>query len=324
MRIVVTGSEGSLMQSVIPKLLARGHEVVGIDNLYRYGVKSDLAGRDYEFFQQDLIDRAKVFELTQGADAVIHAAAKLYGVLGLLHHRADILGDDTAICSNVLQACVANNISRVVYMSSSMVYDSCIQDINVPLVENMTDTCPLPKTDYGLGKLVCERMVEAFRQQYGINYTVWRPFNIVSPHEQSMKELGFSHVLPDFVNNILVRKLNPLPIIGNGEQIRCFTWIDDVSNIIADHSFSAASENQVFNVCNVEPTRMKDAARMIYAALGNNPDDLQFETSKDYVHDVKVRVPSIDKLQTLLGPFKFTSTVESIRRCIQPCLDTGQ
>jgi nucleoside-diphosphate-sugar epimerase len=320
MKIIVTGSEGSLMQAVIPKLLAAGHTIIGIDNLYRYGKKSKRAGIDYEFVQQDLIDRTQVFKITRGADVIIHAAAKLYGVLGLLNYRADILGDDTAICSNILQACVANNIPHVVYMSSSMVYDSCIQDIAVPLTEEMTDICPLPKTDYGLSKLVCERMLEAFRQQHGINYTIWRPFNIVSPHEESMTEIGFSHVLPDFVNHIIIKKLNPLPIIGDGEQIRCFTWIDDVASIIANYSFLPVSCNQIFNVCNVEPITMKTAAKLIYEATGQDPDDLKFISSKDYVHDVKIRIPTVEKLQTMLGPFKFISTKESIEQCIRHLL----
>jgi nucleoside-diphosphate-sugar epimerase len=233
-----------------------------------------------------------------------------------LHYRADILGDDTAICSNVLQAAVHHGLRRFVYISSSMVYDSCVQDLAVPLVENMTDSCALPRTDYGLGKLVCERMCEAFRQQYHLEYTIWRPFNIVSPHEVSMTEQGFSHVLPDFINNIVGRRLNPLPIIGNGEQIRCFTWIDDVTDIMVNHSFGAASANQVFNICNVEPTRMKDAARMIYTALGRNANELEFVTSREYEHDVRVRVPSVEKLQRMLGPFRFTSTQESIKRCL--------
>jgi nucleoside-diphosphate-sugar epimerase len=320
MKIIVTGSEGSLMQTIIPRLLAQGHTVVGIDNLYRYGVKSATAGIDYDFYQQDLIDRECVVELTKGADAIIHAAAKLYGVLGLLNYRADILGEDTAILGNMLNACVKNNIPHIVYMSSSMVYDSCVQDVTVPLVESMTDTCSLPKTDYGLSKLVGERMCEAYRQQYGISYTIWRPFNIVSPHEQSMTEIGFSHVLPDFVNNIVIKQLNPVPIIGNGEQIRCFTWIDDVADIIAEHSFAPGANNQVFNVCNVEPTQMKDAARLVYSFTGKNPDDLQFITTADYAHDVKVRIPSVNKLQQALGPFKFVSTKESIRRCLKNLL----
>lgn len=320
MKIIVTGSEGSLMQSVIPRLLEQGHTVLGIDNLYRYGRQSDRAGIDYEFINQDLIDRDAVIKITQRADAVIHGAAKLYGVLGLLNYRADILSDDTALVGNVLHACVKNNIPRMIFMSSSMVYDSCIQDINIPLTEEMTNSCPMPKTDYGLGKLVSERMCEAFWQQYGIEYTIWRPFNIVSPHEQSMTEIGFSHVLPDFVNNIIIKKFNPLPIIGDGEQIRCFTWIDDVANIIADHSFSNASRNQIFNVCNVEPRSMKNVARLIYQIAIGNPDELQFITSKDYMHDVKVRVPSVEKLQNILGPFSFINTEESIRQCLKHVL----
>jgi len=316
MKIVVTGSEGSLMQAVIPKLLEKGHTILGIDNLYRYGKQSKSAGVEYEFVNQDLIDRDAVINLTAKADAVVHGAAKLYGVLGLLNYRADILSDDSAIVGNVLRACVKNQISRMVFMSSSMVYDSCVQDIKVPLIESMTDHCPLPKTDYGLGKLVSERMCEAFRQQYGINYTIWRPFNIVSPHEQSMTEIGFSHVLPDFVNHIVLKKLNPLPIIGDGEQIRCFTWIDDVATIIADHSFSADSCNEIFNVCNVEPITMKTAAKIIYEEAIGDPDNLTFVTSTDYKHDVKIRVPSVEKLQTILGPFEFVQAQESIKRCI--------
>jgi UDP-glucose 4-epimerase len=320
MKIIVTGSEGSLMQAVIPRLLKQGHTVLGIDNLYRYGHQSERAGIDYEFINQDLIDRDAVVKITQGADAVIHGAAKLYGVLGLLNYRADILSDDSALVGNVLHACVKNNIPRMIFMSSSMVYDSCIQDINIPLTEEMTNFCPLPKTDYGLGKLVSERMCEAFWQQYGIEYTIWRPFNIVSPHEQSMTEIGFSHVLPDFVNNIIIKKFNPLPIIGDGEQIRCFTWINDVANIIADHSFSAACKNQIFNVCNVEPISMKNTAQLIYKIAIGDPNELQFITSKDYVHDVKVRVPSVEKLQNILGPFSFTNTEESIRQCLKHVL----
>jgi nucleoside-diphosphate-sugar epimerase len=317
MKILVTGSEGSLMQSLIPKLLAQGHTIIGIDNLYRWGEKTPTAGIAYDFYQQDLLDYDTLNSLAKDVDIVIHAAAKIYGVLGLLNYRADILSDDLSVCRNVLRACVANNIKRVIYLSSSMVYDSCIQDANIPLTESMTKTCPLPKTDYGLGKLVCERMVEAFRQQYGLSYTIWRPFNIVSPQEPSMHEIGFSHVLPDIIKHVLVKKLNPVPIIGDGNQIRCFTWIDDVSNIIAENIDNDKSLNQCFNVCNVEPFGMKDVAKLIFQKSGGNADDLKFETIKNYEHDVKIRVPSIKKLQTVLGPYEFVKTEDSIQKCIQ-------
>lgn len=320
MKILITGSEGSLMQALIPKLISAGHSIVGIDNLYRYGIKSPSAGVDYEFHEQDLLVAEKVIELVKDVDVVVHAAAKLYGVLGLLNYRADILGDEVTVARNVLNACVKNNVQHIVYMSSSMVYDACIQDVNVPLVEDMPFKSSYPNTDYGLGKLVTERLCEAYRQQYGISYTIWRPFNIVSPHEVPMTEQGFSHVLPDFINNIVKRKLNPLPIIGDGNQIRCFTWIDDVVDIMAKCSFDSKAKNQIFNVCNVEPTTMREAANLIYKSAFDTDKELEFITTKDYQHDVKVRIPSIAKLENLFGTFKFTPTSESIKRCLSQSL----
>jgi UDP-glucose 4-epimerase len=320
MRILITGSEGSLMQALIPKLLQEGHTIIGIDNLYRYGVRSPSAGINYEFYEQDLLSADKVIKIIKDVDVVIHAAAKLYGVLGLLNYRADILGDEVTVARNVLNACVQNNISHIVYMSSSMVYDACPQDIAVPLIESMPFEYPYPNTDYGLGKLVTERLCEAYRQQYGISYTIWRPFNIVSPHEAPMTDQGFSHVIPDFINNIIKNKLNPLPIIGDGNQIRCFTWIDDVVDIIIKCSFDSHAKNQTFNVCNVEPTTMREMANMIYQIAFKTDAELEFITSKNYQHDVKVRVPSIAKLETTFGNFKFTPTRETVQQCLRKVL----
>ena len=88
MKILVTGSEGSLMQAVIPLLLAQGHTVVGVDNLYRHGYKSKLADIEYKLIVQDLADRNAVQDLCQGFDVVFLAAAKLYGVGGFNHYCA--------------------------------------------------------------------------------------------------------------------------------------------------------------------------------------------------------------------------------------------
>jgi len=316
MRILITGSEGSLMQALIPRLLAQGHEITGIDNLYRYNTVSDLANKGYRFIQQDLIDAETTEEIVKNVDAVIHAAAKVYGVLGLVHYRADILGDEVTITRNVLNACVKNNIKHIVYMSSSMVYDACVQDTAIPVIENMPFETLYPHTDYGLGKLVCERLCKAYYHQYGINYTIWRPFNIVSPHEISMKEQGFSHVIPDFINNIINKKLNPVPIIGDGNQIRCFTWIEDVVNIIANYSFDSRAKNEIFNVCNVEPITMKELAILIYQTVFTDKSELNFITTKDYKHDVKVRIPSIDKLKSTFGEIPFTTIKKGLHKCL--------
>jgi len=320
MKILVTGSEGSLMQSVIPRLLEQGHEITGVDNLYRHGQRSLLAGKQYKFVQQDLTDRSRSVALCQNQDAVFLAAAKIYGVGGFNHYCADIISDDTAIQGNVLQGCVKHGVSRVIYISSSMVYETCVQDTHHPVSEDLVNNCVMPRTDYGLVKLLGERMCQSFRTQYGLDYTIWRPFNIITPHESSMAEQGFSHVFADFINNIVVKGLNPLPILGDGEQIRCFTWIDDIANIIAQHSFSPDTLNQAYNICNVEPISMKDLAQRIYSRTGR-PEALQFRTSGHYVNDVRVRVPDISKLRSIIGGRPFQDLDTSLDLCLAKYLD---
>lgn len=308
------------MQSVIPRLLAQGHEITGVDNLYRHGKKSSLAGDHYRFIQQDLTDREATVALCQGQDSVFLAAAKIYGVGGFNHYCADIISDDTAIQGNILQGCTKHGVGRVIYISSSMVYETCVQDLDQPVKEDLVNLCLMPRTDYGLVKLLGERMCESFHKQYGLDYTIWRPFNIITPNENSMSEQGFSHVFADFIKHIVIDKLNPLPILGDGEQIRCFTWIDDIADIISQHSFSPETLNQAYNVCNVEPVSMKTLAQRIYGKTGRQ-DPLLFHTSKHYANDVRVRVPDITKLRSIIGDRQFQDLNTSLDLCLEKYLD---
>lgn len=315
MKILVTGSEGSLMQAVIPKLLQQGHEILGVDNLYRHGKVSSLANKEYEFQNIDLTNRTQTSAICKNVDAVFLAAAKIYGVGGFNHYCADIVSDDIAIQSNILHSCAKNSINRIIYISSSMVYETCTQDINYPVTEDLVENCIAPKTDYGLSKYVGERMCRAFNKQYNIDYTIWRPFNIITPFEQSMPQQGFSHVFADYVDSLVTKKLNPLPIIGDGNQIRCFTWINDVANIIADYSFNAKTKNEAYNICNVEPITMRELAEKIYATT-HPARPLEFKTVATYQDDVIVRIPSINKLRSIINNYQFVSVNESIARCV--------
>lgn len=323
MKILVTGSEGSLMQSVIPKLIANGHQIIGVDNLVRYGERPGHAKVDYEFHRIDLTDRSEVDELFHAVkpDYVIQAAARIYGIGGFNSYCADILGEDITLHNNVLRAAVENKTKRVVYISSSMVYENCIQDINIPVTEDMPDTAQAPYTEYGLSKFTGERLSIAFKKQYGLDYTIWRPFNIITPYEKvTTQEIGISHVFADFINNIVFEQMNPLPIIGDGEQIRCFTWIEEVAQAIADFSFAEKSKNEIFNLGNPEPISMKDLAKIIHRKaqeLTLLPEgELQFETKANYKNDVIVRLPDVSKAKNVLGWTANQKVEGSIKQCL--------
>jgi nucleoside-diphosphate-sugar epimerase len=318
MKILVTGSEGSLMQSVIPKLITQGYEVVGVDNLIRYGERPGHAKVDYKFIRQDLTERNEVEEIFNAVkpDYVIQAAARIYGVGGFNKYCADILGEDVTLHNNVLRAAAESGVKRVVYISSSMVYENCPQDINEPVFEAMVDRFPAPYTEYGLSKFAGERLSIAFAKQYGLEYTIWRPFNIITPYEHvNNQDMGISHVFADYIENIIVKRMNPLPIIGDGSQVRCFTWIDEVAEAIADHSFTGATLNEIYNLGNAEPITMKELANIIFEEAGLQ-GQLGFETVANYKNDVMVRIPNINKAKQFLNWEAKKKVRESIKECL--------
>ena len=319
MKLLVTGSEGSLMQAVIPLLLKQGHTVRGADNFARYGELQRT--RDYEFLRGDLTDPAFADKAVSGMDGVIQAAALIYGVGGFHRRPADILSCDVKLHCNVLDAMRRQSVTKVAYISSSMVYERCYEH---PSREEDAFESLLPSTDYGLSKVTGERLVLAYAAQYGMRYTIWRPFNIITPLEKGEKELGTSHVFADYIRNIVIEKKNPLPIIGDGKQVRCFTWIHDVARGIAMNAFdNPDAENDTFNLGNPEPVTMRELAELIYVraqvagVLEKTDKALAFETVACYDDDVTLRIPDVAKAHQVLGWEAKLSVCESVDACLK-------
>ena len=319
MKILVTGSEGSLMQSVIPKLIEDNHSVIGVDNFSRYGEIS--RNRNYEFIKGDLTDIDFVNKIMPGVDYVIQGAAIIYGVMGFHAYPADILSKDVILHQNILWSALKNKVRKVIYISSSMVYERAEE---VPSSELNVDEMKIPLTDYGLSKLVGERLSKAFSTQYGLEYTIWRPFNIITPYERAEKEPGFSHVFADFIDRIIIKKETPMRIIGDGNQIRCFTWIDDVSNAIAKFSFIEKSNNKTYNIGNPEPIKMIDLAKKIHqyamskgVVEKGNLNFSHIEAPKD---DVMIRIPSIEKIQSEFNWSPKINLAQALEICIDEAL----
>jgi nucleoside-diphosphate-sugar epimerase len=311
------------MQSVIPRLVKNGHQVAGADNLCRYGERLGLTRAAYDFYKVDLSDRVLVEELFDKVrpDYVIQAAARIYGVGGFNRYCADILGEDLSLHNNVLISSFNHKVKKVVYISSSMVYENCPQDVNIPVTEEMPFNYPAPFTDYGLSKFTGERLSMAFWSQYRVPFTIWRPFNIITPFEKGELELGNSHVFADFINNIIARKDHTIPLLGDGQQIRCFTWIDEIADAIADFSFQDKTDNGIYNLGNAEPITMRELAKKIYIcgkeefglSLSN---EIEFATLPAYPNDVRVRIPDVSKAKNELGWEAKIKVDESIRRCL--------
>ncbi|HEX8916890.1 MAG TPA: NAD(P)-dependent oxidoreductase [Chloroflexota bacterium] len=316
MNILVTGACGSLMRAVIPRLLENGHHVRGIDNFTRYGREAPPSAID--FVEGDLTDPNIVRRAVEDVDVVIQAAAQIYGVAGFHRYPADILQRDTMLHGLILREAVNCDINRVVYISSSMVYERCADIAREEDVPNMQ----VPLTDYGLSKLMGERLSQAFAEQYGLPYTIWRPFNIIGLHERAEGyDAGVCHVFADFIQRIVHEKQNPMLILGSGHQVRCFTWIEDVARAIASFVSSPETENEDFNLGNPEPITMEELAQRIYSLYhvmtGQVEDQpLRFRHAPIYSDDVQIRIPAVDKARERLDWRATVNLDEMLRRCV--------
>jgi nucleoside-diphosphate-sugar epimerase len=305
------------MRAVVPRLLEHGYAVRGVDNFGRYGRAEPPPG--IEFVEGDLSDPLVVKRVLHGVDAVIQAAAQIYGVTGFHRYPADILQRDTLLHGLILREALHHDVRRVVYVSSSMVYE---RQPDVAREEDVPDML-VPLTDYGLSKLMGERLSRAFAAQYGVPFTIWRPFNIIGLHERAEgHDPGVSHVFADFIQRIVCERQNPMMIMGSGEQVRSFTWIEDVARAIAEHSFSPATENEDFNLGNPHPVTMVDLARRIYSLYHEMTDQqmrepLQFAHAPTFEDDVQVRIPSVEKARELLGWQAAVELDEMLRMCIE-------
>lgn len=298
--ILVTGSEGNIGTYLVKALRRNypeakiirvglkdgGEQFLAKDNLYL----GDL--RDNRFVERIFSEHA--------IDYVIHAAARLYGVAGFNSDVYGILSNDVKCLLNVLNR--AKGVKKFIYISSSMVYESSIK---VPFTEELTEEIMPPESSYGLTKFLGEKAVKFFNQQYGLNYTIWRPFNVVSPLESHERESG--HVFVDFYRKIFVERAPKIEIYGDGRQVRCFTWVDDVVDCIAGTLTDSRTDHEIFNIGSSEPKTMIELKDML-VQIGKEkkilPDDYNLETivgSKFFGVDVQLRIPSVEKIKQRLN-----------------------
>jgi len=319
-KLLICGSEGRLMSATIPHLLEAGHEIVGVDTCEKWGVRS--VRRDYRFVQADASDPAAMRPLLQGVEGVIQAAATLFGVMGFHRRCADILAHDMGVHQNILELSVAAGLSRVVYMSSSMVYEMCRTE---PYDEDIVDDAVTPRTEYGLSKLVGERLSKAYWKQYNVPYTIWRPFNVIDPDEEGSDDPGVSHVFADLIHRLIVRQQNPLEVLGDGQQVRSFVHIREISEAIARFSFREQTRNQTYNLGRNEPVTVVQLAQAIYEkacarGLIQDARPLEFRSMPVPPTDVRRRVGCFEKAEKELN---WKSKI-SLDRALEDCLDSFQ
>lgn len=309
-KILVIGGAGFIGSHVVAELLKTNvREVVIYDNFAR-GKRSHIASylkdprcklyaNGGDIREVDLLNDAM-----QGVDGVIHLAA-----MWLLHCKdfpRTAFNVNIEGTFNVLEACVKNNVKRLVYSSSASVYGDAVE---VP----MTETHPFNNRNfYGASKIAGEAMCRAFHDRYGLSYVGLRYMNVYGPHQD--QTAAYTGVIPIMLNKI---DANEPPIInGDGTQAYDFIDVEDVARCNVDALRSEVTD-QFYNVGSGVQTSIKQLCDLI---LDLKKSDLKV-TYKPYSADdarrmVQNRIGCPKKAERDLG-FKYKYSLrEGLERLI--------
>ena len=319
MKILVSGSAGFIGGYLVQELLDQGHQVVGIDNYSKYGkvTKSYDNHTNFRFVEGDVKDLPLLKELMADCDQVV-ALAAIIGGISLFHELAyDLLAENERIMAATFDAAIwafrEKKLRKINVISSSMVFESTN---TYPTPEGEQLRCPPPLSTYGFQKLACEYFAKGASEQYGLPYTIIRPFNAVGIGEKRAVydrdvysgniKLAMSHVVPDLVQKIL-KGQDPLHILGEGNQVRHYTYAGDLAKGIRTCIESEKAVNEDFNLSTPASTNVLKLARMIWEKVkGDQP--FRYACDDPFRYDVQKRVPGVGKAEIILG-FKARTTL---------------
>ena len=327
MKIVFTGAAGFIAGYTVEELLNAGHEVVGIDNFSKYGKveKSYDKHPKYTFIEGDAKDVELMKKACEDADVLVSGAAMIGGISYFHEFAYDLLAENERITASAFDAAIwahkNKKLKKILVMSSSMVYESATK---FPTPETEITVAPPPISTYGFQKLACEYFARGAYEQFKLPYTIVRPFNCVGIGEKralSDKEifsgnvkLAMSHVVPDLVQKIL-KGQDPLHILGEGNQIRHYTYGGDLARGIRVCIEKEEALNEDFNISTDRSTNVLELAEMIWKKI-NGDKPFKYVSDPSFEYDVQKRVPATDKAKKLLGYEANTSLEEMLDEVI--------
>ena len=297
MRYLVTGGAGFIGSHLAEKLIARGDQVVILDDLST-GIPKNLAtveGR-VTFHKGNILDRSNIEKLVPECDYVVHLAAAL-GVLNIVNKPLESLKTNLQGSQIVLEA--ADKYRKPILMAStSEIYG---KNNKVPLSEEDDRIIGHPlksRWSYSEAKAVDESLAYFYYLENKLPVRIVRFFNTVGP-----RQIGnYGMVVPRFVSAAL--KNEPLSVYGSGDQIRCFCHVTDAVKALLLVVDSDKAIGQVFNVGNNSQISIMELAKKVIEITGSKSSIEKIAYEKAYpegFEDMQRRVPDISKIKQVLG-----------------------
>jgi UDP-glucose 4-epimerase len=322
-KVLVTGAAGFINGYLVPVLVVAGLEVVGLYDFSKYGhlTKSYDDHPRYRFVEGDAKDVALIRELAADCDQVVAAAAMIGGISYFHEFAYDLLAENERILAATFDAAISahrdGHLERIIVISSSMVYESATV---FPTPEGAEKTSPPPISTYGFQKLASEYFATGAFEQYQLPYTIVRPFNCVGIGERRALrdtdimsgnvKLALSHVVPDLVLKVM-KGQDPLHILGEGNQVRHYTYGGDLAHGIRLAMESPKAVNDDFNLSTSRSTTVLELAECIWSKVHADGRPFHYVSDPPFEHDVQLRVPDVKKARSVLG-YEATTSLEAM------------
>ena len=303
---LITGIGGFIGSSLARALLSRGQQVRGVDN-YSTGNRDNLAEivDRIDFREADILDLDAMHKASAGVDFVLHQAA----IPSVPKSVLDPLGSNRANIDgtvNVLVAARDAKVKRVVYAASSSAYG------DTPTLPKHEDMKPDPISPYAVAKLASEHYLTSFYRCYQLETVALRYFNIFGPRQDPSS--AYSGVLARFISQML-RGEQPT-ILGDGEQSRDFTYIDNAveANLLACTAPAAKAAGQVFNIATGRRVTLNETFKLLQTLTSYaGPPSYGPERGGDIKHSLA----DISRAEAALGYKPRVDFEEGLRRTVE-------
>ena len=283
-KILVTGVAGFLGSHLAEKLSNMKHEVIGLDNM-KGGYKDNIPN-NIEFHNIDCCDLEKMNKVMNNIEVVYHWAATAHEGLSVFS-PFEITKNNYLASASVFSAAVSKKVKRIIYCSSMARYGSQ----KTPFNEDMN---PKPIDPYAISKVAAENVLINLCELNNIEWVIAVPHNIIGPRQKY--DDPYRNVVSIMINRML---LNKAPIIyGDGEQKRCFSYIDDCLNCLIPMMDQKNLNKQIINIGpDEEFVTINKIAEICSNITGNNLKPIY---TKDRPGEVKYATCSADKARKLL------------------------
>ena len=292
-KVLVTGGAGFIGSHLVEALVSAGNEVVVLDNLLRGNKIVSEVFKKITFIKADVNDFDQVLGASVGCDMIFHFAAIL-GVDIVADNPMETMETEVIGTQNVVRAALHNNVSKIIYASTSGVYGHNALEQSVT-EEILVD----PRTSYAMAKRYNEIYLASLQEEKGIDCICLRFFNVYGPRQDSRM------VIPRFIEQAKAGRA--ITVYGSGKQTRDFTYINDTIEATLKLA-NSVSGFEIFNIANELESDIFTLAEKIRNITGSKSEiTLINAPAKRYDYEVGRRVGSSDKLMRYISYKPITS-----------------